>query len=74
MYQTQTDFVNNDDSVEHNVNIDLAYQLSSPLGLKLSYMQASAGYDQLYVNRHMYLGIIDIVGRKNLEAISLVGK
>lgn len=35
-----------------------------------SYMSTSEDYDQLYTNRHKYNGIIDIVGRKNLDRVS----
>ena len=69
MHQQQVDLEVDETRNEHNVDLVLKYQLSQSIVLGVNYMQTSGEYDQLYVNRHLYNGIIDIVGRKNLETI-----
>lgn len=59
------------DKIEHNLNLELGYKLSHPLRAYVGFAQASENYNQLYVNRHKYNGVIDIVGRKNLNTYEL---
>lgn len=54
------------DKKEHNLNFEIGHQFNQSLRSYLSYMQASKNFDQLYTNRHLYNGIVDVVGRKNL--------
>lgn len=57
----------------YNLNLVLDYKIGK-LKTFASYMVATENYDQLYTNRHKYNGLIDIVGRKNLDTVSLGGK
>lgn len=59
------------DKKEHNLNLEVGYQVNQSLKSYLSYMQASKNYDHLYTNRHLYNGILDVVGRKNLVRYEL---
>ncbi|MAE74622.1 MAG: hypothetical protein CL675_11045 [Bdellovibrionaceae bacterium] len=55
---------------EYNVNFEVGYLASGSLRAFLGYAEASSGYDHLYTNRHRYNGIIDIVGRQNLNTLN----
>lgn len=62
IYQTQRVA----DKKEHNLNLSLGYSFTDSFRTYLRYMQASENYNHLYTNRHLYNGIIDVVGRQNL--------
>lgn len=58
------------ESTEYSTNFEAGAQFGSARYF-LYYALNSADYDHLYTNRHAYNGIIDIVGRRNVETISL---
>ncbi len=57
------------DRSEHNIEAEVGYKFTSDLSTYAGWMQASTNFDQLYTNRHAWNGIIDVVGRRNLESI-----
>lgn len=63
------DFSNSENSA-YNLNFEYSHDLADFTPF-ISYAVATEDYDQLYANRHKYNGFIDIVGRKNLETISV---
>ncbi len=58
------------DEREHTFDLELGYQLNK-FKPYLGFSQTSANYDHLYTNRHKFNGIIDVLGRRNLETLFL---
>jgi len=54
---------------EHNLEGELGYNFDFGLKTYAGWRQTSVAYDQLYTNRHAWNGLIDIIGRRNLETI-----
>lgn len=55
------------DNTESNFNVEVGYKLNDPLRVYIGFSQASANFSQMYTNRHRYNGIIDMVGRRNMN-------
>lgn len=56
---------------EHNIDLEIGYHWSPVTRVYISGSQASDNYDHLYTNRHRYNGILDVVGRQNLEKVEI---
>lgn len=56
------------DQTEHSFDVEAGYKFNS-LKPYIGFTQSSGSYDQLYTNRHRWNGIIDVVGRTNLESL-----
>lgn len=59
------------DSTEHTVNLEVGYKAGSLGRFYIGAAQASENFDQLFTNRHKFNGLIDIVGRRNLNTYEL---
>ncbi len=59
------------ESVEHYATMEFGFDLSDKSRIFFAASQTSDKYFQLYANRHSYNGMIDIIGRKNLEVYEL---
>ncbi|MAF78919.1 MAG: hypothetical protein CME60_12215 [Halobacteriovoraceae bacterium] len=57
------------DTTEHNIDLEFGYKFENSLNPYVGWTQASDRYDQLYTNRHRYNGIIDVVGRRNIDSL-----
>ncbi len=57
------------DRNEHNIDLELGYNFDFGLKSYIGWSQSSVAFDHLYTNRHAWNGIIDVVGRRNLETI-----
>jgi hypothetical protein len=53
--------------IEHTIDLEGSFFVKSSLRTFFGWTQSSGRYNQLYTNRHFYNGMIDIVGRRNLE-------
>lgn len=60
-----------DDHVASSSNLTLQYKLQNNFELFGTYSFNSDRYDQLYTNRHIHNGFMDMVGRPNLERASV---
>lgn len=54
---------------EHNIEGELGYKFAFGLKTYAGWRQTSSNYDQLYTNHHAWNGMIDMIGRRNLETI-----
>jgi len=54
----------------YSLNFESGYNINNSYRLFLRHSRNSSSYDHLYTNRHFYNGIIDLIGRRNINNFS----